>query len=38
MKNFDEYNCMLYVLIDRGLLLCDWNVKKVIRLLDVIVE
>ncbi|AWH83412.1 hypothetical protein [Clostridioides difficile] len=38
MKNLDEHNCMLYELIDRGLLPCDWNAKKVTRLLDAIVE
>ncbi|HBF7477287.1 hypothetical protein M1I50_08900 [Clostridioides difficile] len=34
MKNLDEHNCMLYELIDKGLLPCDWSVKKVTRLLD----
>lgn len=34
MKNLDGHNCMLYELIDRGLLPCDWSVKKVTRLLD----
>ncbi len=34
MKNLDEHNCMLYELIDKRLLPCDWSVKKVTRLLD----
>ncbi|MCI9976501.1 hypothetical protein JY742_10250 [Clostridioides difficile] len=34
MKYLDEHNCMLYELIDKGLLPCDWSVKKVTRLLD----
>ncbi|MCC0645410.1 hypothetical protein KGF41_14180 [Clostridioides sp. ZZV14-6150] len=38
MKNLDEHNCMLYQLIDMGLLPCDWSVKKVTRLLDTAVE
>lgn len=34
MKNLGEYNCMLHELPERGLLPCDWSVKKVTRLLD----
>ncbi|MCC0783562.1 hypothetical protein IR152_10810 [Clostridioides sp. ES-S-0108-01] len=38
MEDLDEYNCMLYKLMENDLLPVDWQIKQVSRLLDATVN